>query len=593
LRLSHSRLPFSASSQSGLGRHTRTFGRAARREQDRRSEQTAELAQILTLAGARVTMHWHPRGGGKGVAFPPHAWGELNGLLWLDAPWSPDPEGLRRAMARSDSYPTKVPPAILRYGLAIASVALALAPALLLQRYHLHNVELQLFLFAVAFTAWQAGVGPAVLSIVLSGGCLTYFFLPPLYSFYFTLADLPAMIALVSFAALITWFSSIRRGVEAQLRQARDQLQVEVEERTQQASLLNLTHDSIFVRDLNNVITYWNRGAQELYGFTAEEAIGKLSHELLHSIYPAPVDNIRAELLQTGRWEGELQRTRADGTEVVVASRWSLRHGEQNQPAAIMETNNDITERKRGENEIRGLNQELANRSAELEAKNKELEAFAYSISHDLRAPLRHMSGYAELLQKKASAVLDEKSQRYMLMIQESAKRMGDLIDDLLSFSRIGRTETQKSLVNLEQLVKEALSEVRQETDGRNIAWNIGRLPNFYGDRSMLRLVFVNLLSNAVKFTRTRPRAEIEIGCDEANKDEVVVFVRDNGVGFDMKYVGKLFGVFQRLHPSQTFEGTGIGLATVQRIVQRHGGKVWAEGLVDKGATFYFSAPKL
>jgi PAS domain S-box-containing protein len=481
---------------------------------------------------------------------------------------------------------------MLRYGLAVASVAIALAPALLLQHYKFHDVELPLFLFAVALTAWQAGVGPAVLSIVLSSGCLTYFFLEPLYTFYFTLSDLPSVLVLLSFAALITWFSSIRRHVEWQLRHARDQLQMEVAERSQQASLLNLTHDSIFVRDMDNVIAYWNRGAQELYGFTAEEAIGKRSHDLLRTIFPAPVDEIRAELLRTERWEGELRRTRADGAEVVVSSRWSLRRGEHNQPSAILETNNNITERKRREDEIRGLNRDLASRSAELEAKNKELEAFAYSISHDLRAPLRHMSGYAELLQKKASAVLDEKSQRYMLMILESAKRMGDLIDDLLAFSRIGRTETQKTLVNLEQLVREALSEVRPETDGRNIVWNIGALPNFYGDRSMLRLVFVNLLSNAVKFTRTRPRAEIEIGCAEANQDQVVVFVKDNGVGFDMKYVNKLFGVFQRLHPSQTFEGTGIGLATVQRIVQRHGGKVWAEGLVDQGATFYFSAPK-
>jgi PAS domain S-box-containing protein len=495
-------------------------------------------------------------------------------------------------MARSESHSARSQSAFLRYGLAVASVAIALGAALLLQRYKLHNVELQLFLFAVALTAWQAGVGPAVLAIVVSSGCLTYFFLPPIYSFYFSLQDLPSMIVLVSFAALITWFSSIRRSVEGQLRHARDQLQLEVEERTQQASLLNLTHDSIFVRDMSDVITYWNRGAQELYGWTPEEAVGNRSHDFLGTIFPAPLEDIGAVLLRTGRWEGELKHTKADGTEVVVASRWSLRRGEQGQPSAIMETNNNITDRKRREDEIRGLNQELANRSRELEAKNKELEAFAYSISHDLRAPLRHMSGYAELLQKKASAVLDAKSQRYMLMIQESAKRMGDLIDDLLAFSRIGRTDTQKSLVNLEQLVKEALSEVRQETDGRNIVWNVGKLPNFYGDRSMLRLVFVNLLSNAVKFTRTRPQAEIEIGCDEANENEVVVFVKDNGVGFDMKYVNKLFGVFQRLHTSQTFEGTGIGLATVQRIVQRHGGKVWAEGLVDQGATFYFSAPK-
>jgi len=209
-----------------------------------------------------------------------------------------------------------------------------------------------------------------------------------------------------------------------------------------------------------------------------------------------------------------------------------------------------------------------------------------------LRAPLRHMAGYTELLHKRVSSVLDEKSLRYMQMMLESAKRMGTLIDDLLAFSRIGRAETQKTLVNLDQLVKEALSEVRQDTEGRKIDWKIGALPSFYGDRSMLRLALINLISNAVKFTRTRPQAEIEIGSTNGEMGEAVVFVRDNGVGFDMKYKNKLFGVFQRLHQSDTFEGTGIGLATVQRILHRHGGRVWAESLVDKGATFYFSAPK-
>jgi light-regulated signal transduction histidine kinase (bacteriophytochrome) len=170
---------------------------------------------------------------------------------------------------------------------------------------------------------------------------------------------------------------------------------------------------------------------------------------------------------------------------------------------------------------------------------------------------------------------------------------MGDLIDDLLAFSRIGRAETQKTMVGLEQLVKEALSEVRPETDGRNVDWKIGALPNLYGDRSMLRLALVNLVSNAVKFTRKRPQAEIEIGCIHENPDETVLFVKDNGVGFDMKYVNKLFGVFQRLHRSEDFEGTGIGLATVQRIIHRHGGSIWADAVVNKGATFYFSIPKV
>ena len=196
-----------------------------------------------------------------------------------------------------------------------------------------------------------------------------------------------------------------------------------------------------------------------------------------------------------------------------MASRWALQRTSPGQPVAILETNNDITERKRAEEEIRKLNEELEQRvierTGDLEAANKELEAFAYSISHDLRAPLRHMAGFAELLQKNASSILDEKSRRYMTMILESAKRMGDLIDDLLAFSRIGRAETQKTMVSLEQLVKEVLTEVQQETDGRNIDWRIGALPNLYGDRSMLRLALVNLLSNAVKFTRKRPQARL------------------------------------------------------------------------------------
>ena len=478
------------------------------------------------------------------------------------------------------------------YGLAALSVSVALGGALLLERFEFRDVEVPLFLFAVAVSAWYGGTGAAVLALVLSCIAFDYFFVQPLYSFYVSGSDLPYFIVFATFALLVTWFSAVRRRVERDLRQARDELKIEVAERTQQASLLNLTHDTIFVRDMTNVITYWNRGAQELYGWTPEQAIGKRSPELLHTVSPAPIEQIREELLRSGRWDGELERSKADGSQVVVASRWSLRRDEQGQPTAILETNNDITERKRREQEARVLNEELAKRTAELEAINRELEAFAYTISHDLRAPLRHIAGFTELLQKNSASLLNEKSQRYVTMILESANRMGNLIDDLLAFSRIGRAETHKTPVSLDQLVQEALSEVRQETDGRIIVWKVGELPAWYGDRSMLRLALVNLISNAVKFTRTRALAEIEIGCREQDQNQVVVFIRDNGVGFDMKYINKLFGVFQRLHGPEVFEGTGIGLATVQRIVHRHGGRAWAEGLVDKGATFYFSLSK-
>ena len=250
----------------------------------------------------------------------------------------------------------------------------------------------------------------------------------------------------------------------------------------------------------------------------------------------------------------------------------------------------EVTERRMREEQIRELHRQLERRSAQLEASNKELEAFAYSISHDLRSPLRHMVGFAELLGQHAATVLDQKSQRYLGTILDAAKRMGALIDDLLAFSRIGRAETRASTVSLRQLVNEVVEEMRPDLAERTVSWRIGDLPDLYGDRSMLRMVFANLITNAVKFTRPRERAEIEIGSFEDARG-LVLFVRDNGVGFDMKYSHKLFRVFQRLHGSEEFEGTGIGLATVQRIIQRHGGTAWAEGSVNGGATLFLALP--
>src|ERR1700691_4303756 len=488
------------------------------------------------------------------------------------------------------TIPKDLPP-ILRYGLAVGSVALALGLALLLERSNFRGVEFPLFLFAIAVSVWYAGLWPGVLAVVLSSLAFNFFFTYPIYSLYVARTDIPDYVIFVLFASLLTWFSTIRRRVERQLLQSRDELEKEVAERTQQASLLNLTHDTIFVRDMSDIITYWNRGAEELYGWSPQEAVGKHRQQLLQAEVPIGFEEVRAELLRTGRWEGELRKTKSDGSSVVVASRWSLRQDEQGRPLAILETNNDISDRKRREEEIRKLNLDLGNRTNELEATNKELEAFAYSVSHDLRAPLRHMVGFTELLQKHTAATLDEKSLRYIRIVLESAKKMGNLIDDLLAFSRIGRTETRETMVDMERLVKEALTEIQPEASGRTIAWKIGALPNIYGDRSMLRLALVNLLSNAVKFTRTNPEAEVEVGSMEKKEEGVVVFVRDNGVGFDMKYAHKLFGVFQRLHQSDSFEGTGIGLATVKRIIHRHGGKVWAESLLNRGATFFFSVP--
>ena len=249
---------------------------------------------------------------------------------------------------------------------------------------------------------------------------------------------------------------------------------------------------------------------------------------------------------------------------------------------------------ERRDGAIRQLNAQLerrvAARTAELEASNHELEAFSYSVSHDLRAPLRHIDGFADLLQRHSVGALDDVGRRYLGNISKSAKSMGVLIDDLLSFSRMGRSELRQATVRLVDLTAEVLAEVERDAGGRRIEWHIGDLPDVHADPAMLRQVLTNLLSNAVKYTRGREEARIEVGAHES-ATETIVFVRDNGVGFDPEYGHKLFGVFQRLHSTDDFEGTGIGLANVRRIIQRHGGRTWAEGRVGVGATFFFSLP--
>ena len=250
----------------------------------------------------------------------------------------------------------------------------------------------------------------------------------------------------------------------------------------------------------------------------------------------------------------------------------------------------DISQRKQSDDDIENFNRLLKQNVVRLELANEEMEAFSYSVSHDLRAPLRYIRSFMELLQKRMACEMDEKSSQYAGLISDAAKKMEQLINDLLSLARLGRQELKNGEVDISHLVKEVIEQVSKETIGRDIIWKVGELPVVYGDESLLKLVLVNLISNAVKFTSPRPRAEIEIGCSKGEREDIF-FIKDNGVGFNMEYVDRLFGVFQRLHPQDEFEGTGIGLANVRRVIYLHGGRTWAEGSVGQGATFYLSIP--
>jgi PAS domain S-box-containing protein len=641
--------------------------------------------------------------------------------------------------------------------------------------------------------------------------------------------DLPSPTQWVYANAALQKEVSDRRELELNLRISESMYR-------EQAELLELTHDAIFVRNLDKKILYWNRAAERLYGWQKEEVRGRTTHELLHTIFPKPLPEIQAEVLEKGYWEGELTHHRRDGMPVVVSSRWALRLDATGNPLSILESNRDIshlkleeekfrnllesapdsivivdrngtiklinaqteklfgyprhellgepveilipqrfanghsahrigysqsprpramgaglelygrrkdgtefpveislspletsdgklissairdvserkrvaeafkaseerlqmtleaaqlgvwdldlatdrafrslrhdqifgyeslqpewgaeiamnhvvpedreffrssfeaafrdnnfsvecrihraddgslrwisaqgrvyrdpdgkplrvmgvvadtTERKQAEQDLLRHRQILSQTNSDLAAVNKELEAFSYSVSHDLRAPLRHIDGFARILKEEHSAELSVDAQRFLDRILRGADLMGHLVDDLLNLARIGRRELARERVKLDDLVRETIANL-PETENRSVEWRVEPLPEVECDPSLLRLVFTNLLSNALKFTRSRQPAVIEIGTVDA-RGKAALFVRDNGVGFDPKYADKLFGVFQRLHRQEDFEGTGVGLATVQRIIHRHGGEIWAESEVDRGATFFFT----
>jgi len=348
--------------------------------------------------------------------------------------------------------------------------------------------------------------------------------------------------------------------------------------------------DAIIGKTPEGIITSWNSGAERIYGYTKAEVIG---HSVTMLIPPEGQDEL-SRILDRIRHGGHVElfeatRLRKDGQRVVLSIAVSPIPDESGRIVALSMIARDITERQVAETEIRRLNEALRKKAHSL---GEDLESFSYSVSHDLRAPLRYMDGFLDLLDNHIGASLDEKGRHYLDTAVDSARQMGVLIDDLLRFSRTGRVDMRETKVDLTDLVRQAQQELAAGLRERKVVWTVAPLPEVAGDPALLRQVVVNLLGNAVKYTRTRAEAAIEIGCREEG-EEWVVFVRDNGVGFDMRYAHKLFGVFQRLHSSDEFEGTGIGLAIVRRIVARHGGRTWAESVLGQGATFYFSLPRV
>jgi len=351
---------------------------------------------------------------------------------------------------------------------------------------------------------------------------------------------------------------------------------------SQLASIVESAHDAIIGMTLDGIILSWNPSAEKIFSYSAEEVKGRPISILIPPERSDEVPQILEKVKREERVEHyETVRRRKDGTLVDVSMTISPTRDETGKIMGASTITSDNTERKRAQ-------QLLIQRTTEVEAANKELETFTYSVSHDLRAPLRHINGFSKILLEDFGLQMDPAAKEYLQRMHETAQYMGRLVDDLLHLARVGRQELILQVTGLDALVEEALVDLRTEAQDRQIDWQVGPLPFVECDPGLIRQVFANLLANALKFTRPRERGVIEVGQTTVN-GQPVIFVRDNGIGFDMRYADKMFGVFQRLHRQEDFEGTGVGLAIVERIIHKHAGRVWAEAEVEKGATFYFT----
>ncbi|MDB5273587.1 MAG: arcB [Chitinophagaceae bacterium] len=354
------------------------------------------------------------------------------------------------------------------------------------------------------------------------------------------------------------------------------------------ATVVKQSNDAIYIHDHEGQIISWNEGAEKMYGYTETEALKMKIWNIIPEYMQPETGQLVHQIIHGEKiHDHETKRITKHGKLLDVLFSAAVIDDSIEEQQSIAITEQDITQQKIADEHIKQLNTDLQNNVVQLELSNKEMESFSYSVSHDLRAPLRALSGYSAMIEDGYEHVLDAEAKRLLDHIKSNAKKMGILIDDLLAFSRMGKTEVRKSHIDMAEMVKYILQDMNT-TKPINVDVKLNTILPAYGDRSLLNQVWVNLISNAIKYSSKNQNPVIEIQSIPSD-EEVTYSVKDNGVGFDMKYADKLFGVFQRLHSNTDFEGTGVGLAIVHRIITKHGGKIWAEAKQNEGATFYFT----
>ena len=472
---------------------------------------------------------------------------------------------------------------LLRYGFSFASVLVTVAASYLFKRYSINGgyVTLLLFLASLIGSAWYGGRGPGLMVVVLylavSFNLTTAKATP--FKYAFTLLNL--LVFLGAFVLLV----SSRVKAQSKLREQSEWLAV----------TLSSIGDAVIATDLNGFVTFINPAAEKITGSTMAASRGKRLEEIVRIEEDKPQNPEATGDSLSVVPRGNTFLVSNTGAKTPIGQTRSPIRDRRGHVTGEVLVFRDITERKQWEERIYRMNEELeqrvVERTAQLQAANEELESFSYSVSHDLRAPLRAMDGFSRILIEEYGPKLDADAQEYLQIVRDNAGQMGQLIDDLLNFSRLTRQPLQKRTVAPVEIVNNVLEDLSDQRQNRELEITVNSLPTCQADPSLLKQVFVNLISNAVKYTRDSKPARIEIGYENGDhqREEGTYYVKDNGAGFDMQYAHKLFGVFQRLHRAEEYTGTGVGLAIVQRIVHRHGGRIWADAEINKGATFFFT----